>query len=34
MYRICLVEDEKDLSNLIKNYLEREGYEVVCYYSG
>ena len=22
MYTICLVEDEKDLSNLIKTYLE------------
>ncbi len=29
MYRICLVEDEMDLSNLIKMYLEKEGYEVL-----
>ena len=29
MYKICLVEDEIDLSNLIKLYLEKEGYEVV-----
>ena len=25
MYNICLVEDEKDLSNLIKTYLEKFG---------
>ena len=29
MYKICLVEDEINLNNLIKNYLEHEGYEVV-----
>lgn len=34
MYKICLVEDEKNLNNLIKSYLERAGYEVVQYYSG
>jgi two-component system response regulator CssR len=34
MYRICLVEDEKNLNNLIKSYLERENYEVINYYSG
>lgn len=34
MYRICLVEDEKDLNNLIKSYLEREGYEVVQAFTG
>lgn len=34
MYRICLVEDEKNLNNLIKSYLERDGYEVVCFYTG
>ena len=34
MYRICLVEDEKDLNNLIKSYLERDGYEVICFYNG
>lgn len=34
MYKICLVEDEKNLNNLIKSYLEREGYEVICYYNG
>ena len=34
MYKICLVEDEKNLNDLIKSYLEREGYEVVQYYSG
>ncbi|MCI5521452.1 MAG: response regulator transcription factor [Tenericutes bacterium] len=34
MYKICLVEDEKDLNNLIKNYLEHEGYNVIPIYSG
>lgn len=34
MYRICLVEDEVDLNNLIKSYLERENYEVVNFYNG
>ena len=32
MYKICLVEDEENLNNLIKSYLERAGYEVVQYY--
>ncbi len=34
MYKICLVEDEINLNNLIKSYLEKEGYEVVQYFSG
>ncbi|MDD3392002.1 MAG: response regulator transcription factor [Bacilli bacterium] len=34
MYKICLVEDEVDLNNLIKSYLERENYEVINFYSG
>lgn len=34
MYKICLVEDEMDLSNLIKLYLEKEGYEVIQYTTG
>lgn len=34
MYRICLVEDEINLNNLIKSYLERESYEVVNFYNG
>ena len=34
MYKICLVEDELDLSNLIKLYLEKENYEVVQYTKG
>ena len=29
---ICVVEDEKDLNELVKRYLEREGYEVRNYY--
>lgn len=34
MYKICLVEDEVNLNNLIKSYLEREGYIVTQYYNG
>jgi len=34
MYRICLVEDEVNLNNLVKSYLEHEGYEVICFYNG
>lgn len=34
MYKICLVEDEKNLNDLIKSYLERENYEVVNFYNG
>ena len=34
MYNICLVEDEINLNNLIKNYLEHADYKVVSYYSG
>jgi len=31
MYTICLVEDEEALSNIVKLYLEREGYQVICF---
>lgn len=34
MYTICLVEDEKNLNNLIKNYLEKEGYAVIQCFDG
>lgn len=34
MYRICLVEDERNLNNLVKTYLEKEGYEVIQCFSG
>ena len=34
MYKICLVEDEEDLSKLVKSYLEKEDYEVTCYEKG
>ena len=34
MKTIALVEDEKDLNNLIRTYLEKEGYTVVSYYDG
>lgn len=34
MYNICLVEDEVDLNNLIKTYLEKAGYNVVQFTKG
>ncbi len=34
MYKIALVEDEVDLNNLIKAYLEKNNYEVVSYTKG
>lgn len=34
MYKICLVEDEKNLNNLIKSYLQKEGYDVIQCFSG
>ena len=34
MYKICLVEDEKDLNNLITTYLKKEGYEVISLTKG
>ena len=34
MYKIVLVEDEKDLNDLIKMYLEKAGYEVISYLNG
>lgn len=34
MYKICLVEDEEALNNLIKSYLEKEGYQVVTFFTG
>lgn len=34
MYKICLVEDEKDLAKLVKTYLEKENYEVTCFDKG
>lgn len=34
MYNIALVEDEKDLNDLIKTYLGKEGYNVTSYYNG
>ena len=34
MYNIALVEDEKDLNDLIKTYLEKEGHNVTSYYNG
>ena len=34
MYRIGLVEDEKDLNKLLTNYLEKEDYEVKSFTKG
>ena len=34
MYTICLVEDEKDLANLIKLYLEKENYDCLVFSKG
>ena len=34
MYKIALVEDEIDLNNLIKTYLEKNDYDVVSYTKG
>jgi two-component system response regulator CssR len=34
MYNICLVEDEKNLNNLVKTYLEKEGYTVIQCFNG
>jgi len=34
MQNIAVVEDEKDLNDLIKAYLEKEGYNVISYYNG
>lgn len=32
--RIYYVEDERDLSDIIRKYLVREGYEVIAFYDG
>ena len=34
MFTICLTEDEKKLNNLIKTYLENEGYKVIQAFNG
>ena len=34
MYTVCLVEDELALLNIVKLYLERAGYEVICFSKG
>lgn len=34
MYNIVLVEDERDLNNLIKTYLENAGYKVISFLNG
>lgn len=34
MYTICLVEDEVALASIVKTYLERAGYNVICFTKG
>ena len=34
MYKICLVEDEISLNNILKSYIEKEGYEVIQFFNG
>lgn len=34
MFNICLVEDEKNLNDLIKTYLENSGYKVIQCFNG
>ncbi len=34
MYKICLVEDEKDLNNLITTYLKQAGFDVISLTKG
>lgn len=34
MHKICLVEDEISLNNLLKSYIEKEGYEVIQFFNG
>lgn len=34
MYTVCLVEDEIDLSNVVKAYLQKAGYEVITFATG
>ena len=34
MYRVVLVEDEEALSNVVKLYLDRAGYETICFTKG
>ena len=33
-YKVVLVEDEINLNNIIKTYLEKAGYNVISYFSG
>ena len=32
--KICYIEDELDLRNIINKYLQKEGYEIINYASG
>lgn len=33
MYKICLIEDEKDLNDILKFYLSKEGFDVISYFT-
>ena len=33
-HKILLVEDDAEISEMLKNYLETENYEVVCAFDG
>mgnify|MGYP000627005338 FL=1 len=32
--KILLIEDDKEISEMLKNYLTVENYEVICAYDG
>ena len=34
LYKILLVEDDAEISEMLKNYLETENYEVACALDG
>ncbi|HEY5585269.1 MAG TPA: response regulator transcription factor [Ruminiclostridium sp.] len=34
MAKILVVEDDEDINYILRNYLEREDYQVICAYSG
>ncbi len=33
-YRILLVEDDVEISEMLKNYLAKENYDVICAFDG
>ena len=34
MHKILIVDDEKEVVETMRNYLERQGYEIFCAYDG